>query len=238
MAPDPAPARVLIVEDDDSIAAAVEIVVNRMHCEAVRAANGKDGLRTFFDDDIALVILDVGLPGMDGWQVLERIRDLSEVPILMLTARDLEQDKVRGLTGGADDYLTKPFGIRELGARVEALLRRSRLGVAGKGDIEPDVFIDGGLEVDFTARTVRVDGVEVDLTPLEFRLLGAFVAHAGQALSNEQLLQLAWDDPYGIAPDRVKFTVLRLRRKLGWQQADMTPLEAVRGYGYRYRRSE
>jgi DNA-binding response OmpR family regulator len=233
---DAAPSRVLIVEDDDSIAEAVAIVVNRMNCVAVRAANGKEGLRVFFDDDIALVILDVGLPGMDGWQVLERIRDLSEVPILMLTARDLEQDKVRGLTGGADDYLTKPFGIRELGARVEALLRRSRLATASRGDTEPDVFIDDNLEVDFTARTVRVHGVEVALTPLEFRLLGAFVAHAGQALSNEQLLQLAWDDPYGISPDRVKFTVLRLRRKLGWQQADLSPLESVRGYGYRYRR--
>jgi DNA-binding response OmpR family regulator len=224
--------RVLIIEDDDAIADAVQVVVVRQGGTGVRAADGREGLRLFFEERADLVVLDVGLPELDGWQVLERIRDLSDVPILMLTARDLEQDKVRGLQGGADDYLTKPFGIHELGARLEALLRRTRM----TGTVTPpEEYVDGPLTVSWSAREVRMHERVVDLTPLEFRLLTAFVDHPGQALSADQLLQQAWSDPLGIGPDRVKFTVLRLRRKLGWQEGSGGPIEAVRGYGYRYR---
>jgi len=227
--------KVLVIEDDDSIAGAVEIVVRKLGYRATRAADGREGMRTFFDQGADLVVLDVGLPLLDGWQVLERIRDVSEVPVLMLTAMDLEQDKVRGLLGGADDYLTKPFGIRELGARIEALLRRAKLSSSDTDAGSEERFQDGNLTVEWAAREVLVDGQPVPLTALEFRLLEAFVRHPGQALSTEQLLELAWDDPFAIAPDRVKFAVLRLRRKLGWGEGGPDPLEAVRGYGYRFR---
>jgi DNA-binding response OmpR family regulator len=176
------------------------------------------------------VILDVGLPKMDGWTVLERIRELSEVPVLMLTARGQEADKVRGLRGGADDYLTKPFGIAEFVARVQALLRRQHVP-----DQLPEVFDDGYVQVNFVTHGVRVNGALVELTPTEFRLLAALVRHPGQVLSPVKLLELAWSDPLGIGPDRVKYSVMRLRRKLGSQAGGDSAIEAVRGFGYRYR---
>jgi len=228
--------RVLIIEDDPSIAEAVQRVVAKQNGTGVIAGDGRNGLRNFFEDRPDLVVLDIGLPGMDGWEVLERIRDLSEVPVLILTAHDLEHEKVRGLTAGADDYLTKPFGVQELGARIQALLRRSNITpIAGAdGPEESTVYQDGNLEVDWSAREVRVNGEVVGLTKLEFQLLHTFVRHPGQALATQQLLEQVWNDPFGIGPERVKFTVLRLRRKLGWQDDQKDTLEAIRGYGYRY----
>jgi DNA-binding response OmpR family regulator len=169
---------------------------------------------------------------MDGWQVLERLRDVSDVPVLLLTAHGQESDKVRGLRGGADDYLTKPFTNAELVARVEALLRRS----AGATSWADEVYDDGVLRIDPASRRTYVDGAEVRLTPTEFRLLNVLVRHVGAVLSPNQLLAQAWDDPTGIGPERVKFAVLRLRRKLGWTDPDASPIESVRGFGYRYRR--
>jgi DNA-binding response OmpR family regulator len=224
--------RVLIIEDDPAIAEAVQRVVTRQNGTGVVAGDGRNGLRNFFEERPDLVILDISLPEMDGWEVLERIRDLSDVPVLILTAHDLEQEKVRGLTSGADDYLTKPFGIQELGARIQALLRRSH--AASTAAEESNVYRDGNLEVDWPAREVRVDGEVVNLTKLEFQLLQTFVRHPGQALATQQLLEQVWNDPFGIGPERVKFTVLRLRRKLGWQDDRKDTLEAIRGYGYRY----
>ncbi len=225
--------RVLIIEDDPSIAEAVRRVVAKQNGTGVIASDGRNGLRNFFEDRPNLVVLDIGLPGMDGWEVLERIRDLSEVPVLILTAHDLEQEKVRGLTSGADDYLTKPFGVQELGARIQALLRRSQSAAVATSS-ESTTYRDANLEVDWAAREVRVDGEVVGLTKLEFQLLQTFVRHPGQALATQQLLEQVWNDPFGIGPERVKFTVLRLRRKLGWQEDQQDVLEAIRGYGYRY----
>ncbi len=225
--------RVLIIEDDPSIAEAVRRVVAKQNGTGVIASDGRNGLRNFFEDRPNLVVLDIGLPGMDGWEVLERIRDLSEVPVLILTAHDLEQEKVRGLTSGADDYLTKPFGVQELGARIQALLRRSQSAAVATSS-ESTTYRDANLEVDWAAREVRVDGEVVGLTKLEFQLLQTFVRHPGQALATQQLLEQVWNDPFGIGPERVKFTVLRLRRKLGWQEDQKDVLEAIRGYGYRY----
>jgi DNA-binding response OmpR family regulator len=176
------------------------------------------------------VILDIGLPEMDGWTVLERIRDLSSVPVLILTAHSMEAEKVRGLRGGADDYLTKPFGNAELVARVQALLRRQTAA-----EPEAEVYDDGSVQVNFGTHEVAVDGVPVELTATEYRLLAALIRHRGQVLSPVKLLDLAWSDPFGVGPDRVKYSVMRLRRKLG-ASADAGPsIEAVRGFGYRYR---
>ncbi len=219
---------ILLIEDDKDIALAVRTVLAKANFNVATADDGRTGLRAFHDHRPALVLLDIGLPGLDGWQVLERIRDVSDVPVLILTAHGLETDKVRGLMSGADDYLTKPFGNPELLARVQALLRRSR-----SPEPEPDVYDDGRLQVRFAERDVVADGKSVALTPTEFRLLAALVHHAGQVLSPEQLLEQAWHDPLAIGPDRVKFSILRLRQKLGWQSPD-GPIEAVRGFGYRY----
>jgi DNA-binding response OmpR family regulator len=220
-------ARVLVVEDDKDIATGISTVLGRAGYDVTGAAGGRQGLRAFHSVRPDLVILDIGLPELDGWAVLERIRDLSDVPVLILTAHGQEADKVRGLTAGADDYLTKPFGNQELAARAETLLRRQR---ASKPPDE--VYDDGSIRVGFAAHEVRVDGVPVALTPTEFRLLAAFVRHAGQVLTADQLLDLAWNDPWGVGPDRVKFSVMRLRRKLG--RGSGASIEAVRGFGYRY----
>jgi len=225
--------RVLIIEDDPAIAEAVRRVVAKQYGTGVVASDGRNGLRNFFEERPDLVVLDVGLPEMDGWEVLDRIRDLSDVPVLVLTAHDLEQEEVGGFTGGADDYLTKPFGAEELGNRIQDLIRRSQVAAPVVVE-EPTTYRDGNLEVNWPAREVRVDGEVVGLTKLEFQLLQTFVRHPGLALSTQQLLEQVWNDPFGIGPERVKFTVLRLRRKLGWQDEYKDILEAIRGYGYRY----
>jgi DNA-binding response OmpR family regulator len=221
---------VLVIEDDADIALGVRTLLARSGFEVTTAADGREGLRVFHSGRPDIVILDVGLPQMDGWMVLERIRELSEVPVLMLTSHGHEADTVRGLRGGADDYLTKPYGAAEFVARVQALLRRQHA-------IEPlpEVFDDGRVQVNFVTHTVLVDGVPVELTPTEFRLLTALVRHRGQVLSAVKLLELAWSDPFGIGPDRVKYSVMRLRRKLGTQVGGDSTIEAVRGFGYRYR---
>ena len=226
---------ILVIEDDPEISDAIRIIAERRGHRVVQVGNGRDGLRRFFDEPADLVILDVGLPQMDGWTVLERIRELSDVAVLMLTAFDRESDKVRGLDAGADDYVTKPFGVRELEARIEALIRRSKLHALDTAPAQ-EVYRDSNVVVDWLAREVTVDGESIGLTPLEFQLLRVFVDHEGQALSIGQLLDHVWDDPYATGPDRVKFTVLRLRRKLNWSSPDDEHIESVRGYGYRYRR--
>ncbi len=224
-------AELLVVEDDVDIATTLRVLLARGGHRVTHVGDGRAGLRAAYQLRPELVILDVGLPGFDGWQVLERLRDLSDVPVLLLTAHDREEDKVRGLRTGADDYLTKPFGVAELLARVDALLRRA----GGRADWSPPGDEDGVVHLDPVGGRVTVDGRPVDLTPTEFRLLGVFVRNAGQVLSPRRLLAEAWDDPAGIGPDRVKFAVLRLRRKLGWADPDASPLESVRGFGYRYR---
>jgi DNA-binding response OmpR family regulator len=225
--------RVLVIEDDRDISLGIRTVLGRQGLEVDSSPDGKQGLRAFHlarPEPFDLVVLDIGLPAMDGWAVLERIRDLSDVPVLILTAHGQEGDKVRGLQGGADDYLTKPFGNRELAARVEALLRRPRAGAP-----RAEVYDDGRLLVRVTAREVSVGGTPVSLTPTEFRLLAALIRHPGQTLTPDQLLKLAWNDPLGVGPDRVKFGVMRLRRKLGQGAGEPgAAIEAVRGFGYRY----
>jgi DNA-binding response OmpR family regulator len=225
-------ARVLVIEDDADISLSIRTVLTRSGFDVAVSDDGKEGLRAFHAARPDLIILDVGLPTMDGWSVLERIRDMSDVPVLMLTAHGREADKVRGLNAGADDYLTKPFGNGELAARVEALLRRPRTGQP-----EAEVYDDGTLLLRLDTREVSVAGTPVTLTPTEYRLLVALVRHPGQVLAPEQLLELAWHDPLGIGPERVKFAIMRLRRKLDLDArgpAGGVTIEAVRGFGYRY----
>jgi DNA-binding response OmpR family regulator len=227
-------ARVLVIEDDTGVMHLIGTVLRRHGFEAILAGTGRAGLRQLHEQRPGVVVLDVGLPDLDGWQVLERIRDMSDVPVLMLTGHAEEPDKVRGLRAGADDYLTKPFGLDEFTARLDALLRRGSRAATEASES----FVDGDLCVDFARRTVTLGGDPVPVTVIEFKLLTALVRHAGQVLSADQLLRLAWDDGSGIGPDRVKFSVHRLRRKLGWEQLEQCPIEAVRGFGYQYRRRD
>ncbi len=222
--------RVLVVDDDSDIRGLVRELLERQGYEVGEAANGRDALRALYASPPDVVLLDVSMPELDGWETLERIRDLSDVPVAMLTARAAELEKVRGLKAGADDYITKPFGRQELLARIEAMLRR-----AGSRERTQETYADELLTVDFAQRSVTVHGNEVALTPLEFRLLAAFVRNPGQLLAHDQLLELVWGDPFASSRDQVKLYVGYLRRKLASAGADGSVIETVRGFGYRYR---
>jgi DNA-binding response OmpR family regulator len=225
-------ARVLVVDDDADIRGLVRELLERAGYEVVEGANGREGLRALYSASPDLVLLDVSMPELDGWQTLERIRDVSDVPVVMLTARAGELEKVRGLKAGADDYVTKPFGRQELLARVEAHLRR-----AGDRDEKPGKYADGLISIDFAQREVTVSGRPVTLTPLEFKLLSTFVRHPNQVLSHEQLLELVWGDSLTGSRARTKLYVGYLRQKLADAGAEASPIETVRGFGYRYRPS-
>jgi DNA-binding response OmpR family regulator len=223
-----APSTILVVEDDADTRELLSELLTRAGHDVAVAEDGAGALRSLFSHPPRLVLLDVGLPGMDGWQVLGRIREVSDVPVLMLTAFAGELEKVRGLAQGADDYVTKPFGRLELIARVNALLRRSEPGAVA------ETYADGFLSIDFARHSVSVSDGERQLTPLEFRLLAAFVRHPRQVLSAEQLLTQVWGDAAAVSRDQVKVYVGYLRRKLSPEDPDRTPIETVRGFGYRY----
>jgi DNA-binding response OmpR family regulator len=223
-------ASVLVVDDESDIRFLVRELLERAGHDVLEAGDGSEALRVFFSSRPDLVVLDVSMPGLDGWGTLERIRELSDVPVLMLTAQAQELAKVRGLRGGADDYITKPFGRQELLARVDANLRRR------PSDSEAaTAYNDGFVTIDFAQRGVEVGGTALSLTPLEFRMLAAFVRNANQVLSHEQLLILAWGDDRSVERDQVKLYVGYLRRKLGSPEGEESPIETVRGFGYRYR---
>jgi DNA-binding response OmpR family regulator len=221
-------ASVLVVDDDADVRTLVCELLARAGYDVSEAPDGREALRLLYDERPDLIVLDVSMPGLDGWATLERIRESSTVPVVMLSALGAELEKVRALRGGADDYVTKPFGRQELLARVESVLRRSPA---------PEVratYVDELLEVDYAQRRVRANGVDVELTPLEFRLLTAFVDHPGQLLEHDQLLALAWGGERGSSRDQVKLYVGYLRRKLGAAGVPPDVIESVRGYGYRY----
>jgi DNA-binding response OmpR family regulator len=218
---------VLVIEDDPDIRGLVVALAERAGMRTREAADGRAGLRVFFEERPDLVVLDIGLPELDGWEVLDRIRDLSEVPVLMLTAEGEQVQKVRGLEGGADDYVTKPFGREELVARIHALLRRrDRTGAA------EETLDDGTVSVDGAGRRVTVAGEELTLTPTEFRLLAFLMRNRNQVVSQLQLLEEVWGNT-DADPKQVRLYVSYLRRKLN--EAGVDPIETVRGFGYRYR---
>ena len=222
--------RILVVDDDAEIRLLLRELLERASFDVDEAESGRAALRSLHSSPPALVLLDVSMPDLDGYQTLERIRDLSEVPVIMLTAHARELEKVRGLTAGADDYVAKPFGRQELLARVQALLRRS----GGSSSVH-EAYADDFLAIDYAERRVTVQGRDVRLTPLEFRLLATFVQNRNQVLSRDQLLKLVWGDPYGVSGDQVKLYVGYLRRKLVPDAPGDAPIETMRGFGYRYR---
>ena len=225
--------KILVIDDEDDIRMLVEVRLQRAGYDVVTAPDGLEGVRVFYSARPDLVILDIAMPVMDGWQVLERLREVSNVPVLMLTAAAQERDKVKGLKSGADDYITKPFSREELLARVEAALRRSAVGLQ---EAEPNVYHDPELAIDFPRHEVVVRGEMVDLSPTEFRLLAVLTRHAGQVLSQDQLLDHVWGSEYAESIDVVRLYIGYLRRKIEREPGKPELIETVRGFGYRYRR--
>ena len=223
-----ASASVLVVDDDPDVRALVSTLLGRAGYQVTEAQDGRAALKALYGERPDLVVLDVNMPDLDGWATLERIRELSDVPVVMLSARGEELEKVRALRAGADDYVTKPFGRQELLARVESVLRRA----VGAGPKE--TYSDSVLTVDFAERRLTVGDRSVELTPLEFRLLATFVQHPNQLLEHGQLLQLVWGGERGTSRDQVKLYVGYLRKKLADAGAEPGAIETVRGFGYRY----
>ncbi len=220
----------LVVDDDRPTADLLRAILEQSGARVVVAEDGRQGMRLLHELRPALVVLDLDITGtLSGWEVLSRLREVSDTPVLAVSTSTEETSKVRAFEGGSDDYVTKPFGAGELWARAQALLRR-----APAEGTQADVYDDGRIEIRFATREVYAGGRPVPLTPLEFRVLCALVRHRGQVLSPTALLEAAWDHPGTVGPDRVKFAILRLRRKVGTIVEGNLGIEAVRGFGYRY----
>jgi DNA-binding response OmpR family regulator len=227
--------KILLIEDDETIRALLRRAFAKSGAQIVEAADGAAGMRAIYADKPDAVLLDIEMPGIDGFGALERIRDIADVPVMMLTSSADKDVKLRAFEGGADDYVTKPFDMEEVVARTRALVRR-RGGPAAAPESTGDRYVDEHLEVDFAAVEARVGGQTLELTPLQFRLLSTFVRHPNQALTPDQLLDRAWSgDSY--SPERVKVHVANLRKKLAEAGAPPDRIETVRGFGYRYRRA-
>jgi DNA-binding response OmpR family regulator len=225
--------RVLVVDDEQSLAKVVASYLQRDGHEVACAFDGPEALDAARREPPDVVVLDLGLPGLDGIEVCRQLRTFSDCYVVMLTARSDEVDKLVGLGVGADDYLTKPFSPRELVARVRVMLRRPRTGAAvgQAADEPPRVF--GPLRVDATGREVHVDGVVVELTRTEFDLLAALSARPRMAFSRRQLIEAVWGEGWVGDEHLVDVHVGHLRRKLGDDPATPRFIRTVRGIGYR-----
>ncbi len=223
--------KLLIAEDSRDVAEVIAIGAEMgwPGCRVVIAANGTEALERFREDPPDLVILDVSMPPPDGFDVCRRIREVSQVPILMLTAHHTTLDKIRALELGADDYLTKPFDHLELFARLRAILRRATPPAAA----EPS-FAHGNLSLDVATQEVRLDGAVVRLTAIEYRLLEELMRAAGSVLPHAVLLERVWGAAYVHDVQYLKIFVRRLRRKLGDDAHDPRYIHSERGVGYRF----
>lgn len=228
------PARILVVDDEDSILQFVSYNLKKEGYEVETAMTGDEALDLAAASRYDLIILDIMLPGSDGYDVVRRLRLSSDVPVLFLSARDTELDKVVGLELGGDDYLAKPFGIRELQARVKALLRRSTVAPGQHPEKLPgEHLFAAGITLDETTHEARHGETPIDLTPREFELLATLMRYPGSVLSREQLLRQAWGWEYLVETKTVDTHIKRLRDKLAAAGVDPAVVETVRGYGYR-----
>jgi DNA-binding response OmpR family regulator len=217
---------VLVVEDEASIASFVSLYLKNAGYSVRTAATGTEALSQVMANAPNLIVLDLNLPDIDGIEVCRRIRKTADLPIIMLTARDEDVDKIIGLEVGADDYLTKPFNPRELVARVKSVLRRA---TPDRKELESAVIRHGDLTVDAGRREVRVDDEEVQLAPKEFDLLWELLDHRGLVLTRDQLLERVWGYTFAGDTRTVDVHVRQLRRKLG----DASPIVTVWGVGYK-----
>lgn len=225
----------LIIDDDKSIVEAVTIGLQFQwqDAEVHSASDGEEGLRKFFDISPDVTLLDVNMPHMSGFEVIQNIRELADAPVLMLTARGDEMSKVKGLEMGADDYLVKPFSHLELFARIKAVLRRSELPAPVSS---APSFVSGDITINFDSHEVTVRGELVKMTPTEYKLLYQLVRNAGRVLPFEMLLSKVWGDEYRSDMDYLKTYISRLRKKLGDDSANPHYILTERSIGYRFAR--
>jgi DNA-binding response OmpR family regulator len=223
--------RILILEDEVSLAQAVAYALKREGFQVRIATDGQEGLRMALTEKPDLVILDLMLPKLDGWEVCRTLRAKSPVPILILTARGEEHDKVIGLELGADDYVVKPFSMRELIARVRALLRRAKMTAMPE---EPEILQSGNLTLYVAEHRAELNGKELPLAPKEFALLKVLMLNKGRAMSRDQLLELVWGGKEFIDPHTVDVHVHWLREKIEPDPKNPRRIVTVRGVGYRF----
>lgn len=221
---------VLIVDDDETTLRVLELLLARAGYEVVRAGSAEDGLRKAYRFQPDIVLLDVNMPQMDGWEMCHRLREMSDVPILFLAASASSEDVVRGLELGADDFIAKPFDPQELLARIKAHLRRAPRSAPS----EEMAFDDGDFRVNFLNREVYVRDQLCHLTPKEFNLLGILVRNAGRVVAREDLVRQAWGEEYGDAIDSLKLYIHYLRRKLEIDPDHPSYIVTSRGVGYRF----
>ncbi len=222
---------VLVIDDDKTLLRLLQEAFSKAGYQVILASNGIDGLQELYARQPDMVLLDVMMPRMDGWETLTRIRQISRVPVIMLTAKDAEQEKVRGFTLGVDDYVTKPFSFAELTARAGAVLRRSRTTAPAQKNKR---YSSGDLVLDVDAHRVTKGGKLVELTPTEFRLLETLAEHAGRVLTHEQLLEKVWGYDAGEDTGYIKRYIWYLRQKLEDDPTNPQHILTERGFGYSF----
>ncbi len=227
--------RILLVDDEPAVQTLLSYPLRKDGYEVVSARDGKEALDRFAEGRFDLVVLDIMLPKLDGIEVCRRLRTRSQVPIIMLTAKDDEIDKVLGLEMGADDYITKPFSVREFRSRVRAALRRAEMG-GGQNISEP--IIVGELEIDLERRAVKIRGDEPTLTYVEFEVLTALAGSPGRVFTRETLLGRLWGDSKYRDPRTIDVHIRHLREKVEADPSKPEYLFTVRGVGYRFRDAE
>ena len=229
--------KILLVDDEPAFVRLVSQVLDQKGYQVFTAGDGQEALRLLFAHKPDLVLLDVIMPKMDGWQTCSRIRDLSDIPIIMLTGKRIsEEDIVRGLDYGADDYLIKPVGNRELVARVRAVLRRAELP-STSGEQKETTYSDGFLTVDIAKRQIIVDKERVKLTPTEFRLLAFLIGNAGYVLTHKQLLEKVWGWEYVDDLDHIRIYIWHLRHKIEPDPAQPRYIMTEPGVGYSFHKA-
>ena len=223
--------RILVVDDDPQIRRVMRATLVAQSYEVIEARTGEEALEAVGRELPSLVLLDMNMPGIGGLETCRALRSGSDIPVIILSVRNTEKDKVAALDAGADDYVTKPFSIQELMARIRAALRRSPSAEGG-----PHLVTSDDLEIDFDARRVRVRGADVRLTPKEFELLRYLVAHAGKPVAHRELLQAVWGPDYGDEPEYLRVFVNQLRKKIEANPAKPRHILTEPWVGYRFAR--
>ena len=222
---------ILVCDDDPDIVSALEIYLGSEGYKTVAAYNGKEALRIAAEQEIHLILMDIMMPEMDGMRATSKLREGSNVPIILLTAKSEDSDKILGLNIGADDYITKPFNPLEVIARVKSQLRRyTALGGAEKG---PGLITAGPIAMDDGAKVVTVDGEPISLTPIEYNILKLLLSHPGQVFSSAQIYEQVWNDPAYGSENTVAVHIRHLREKIEINPAEPRYLKVVWGLGYK-----
>jgi two-component system KDP operon response regulator KdpE len=220
--------KILVVDDDPQIRRVMKATLVGHGYEVIEARTGEDALEKFPHEMPSLILLDMNMPGIGGLETCRAIRAGSDIPVIILSVRNTEKDKVAALDAGADDYVTKPFGIGELLARIRAALRRT------SPEAGPQAFHAPGLEIDFETRRVRAHGQDVRLTPKEYELLRYLVAHAGKPVTHRELLQAVWGPDYGDEPEYLRVFINQVRKKIEANPAKPKHIVTVPWVGYQF----